>query len=87
MELKFLKTEKNEVEVEFTDMTLIEILRTYLNKDSDVTFAAWKREHHTVNPVLKVKTKSKDAKTVLKDAVKAIVADLDSALKDFKALK
>jgi len=87
MELKFLKTEKNEVEVEFTDLTLIEILRSYLNKDSSVTFAAWKRSHPTENPILKVETKDKDAKTVLNDAVKAIVADLDEAAKEFKALK
>lgn len=87
MELKFLKSEKNSVEVEFSDVTLIEILRVYLNRNSDVTFAAWKKDHPTVNPVLKVETKSKDAKTALKDAVKAIVSDLDDSLAEFKKLK
>ena len=87
MELKFLKAEKNEVEIEFPETTLIEILRVYLNKDSDITFAAWKREHGTVKPVLKVTTKSKDVKPVLKAAVSAITKDLDSVATEFKALK
>lgn len=87
MELKFLKTEKNAVEVEFPDLTMAEILRVYLNKDSSVTFAAWKREHMTVNPVLKVETKDKDAKAALTEAAKAIIADVDAVSKDFKAMK
>ena len=41
MELKFLKDEKNEIEVEISDVTLAEILRVYLNKDSEISFAAW----------------------------------------------
>ncbi|NCN86529.1 hypothetical protein GW932_01745 [archaeon] len=85
MELKFLKEAKDEVEVEFPDLTLVEILRVYLNKDSDVTFAAWKREHYTKKPVLKVK--AKDAKAAIKDAIKAVNADLDSLEKEFKTLK
>lgn len=87
MELKFLKTEKNEVEVEFADLTIVEILRSYLSKDSSVTFVAWKRMHPTENPILKLETKDKDAKSVMTDAVKAIVSDLDEISKEFKALK
>jgi len=87
MELKFLKSEKNSVEIEFSDVTLIEIMKVYLNRDSDVTFVAWKKEHATVNPVLKVETKSKDVKVVLKNAVKAIVSELDDSLSEFKKLK
>lgn len=86
MELKFLKAEKNEIEVEFDSTTLIEILRVYLNKDSDVTFVAWRRAHATVKPVLKVKTKSKDVKVVLKNAIKVISEDLDSIATNFKKL-
>jgi DNA-directed RNA polymerase subunit L len=87
MDIKFLKKEKNEVEVEVPSLTLVEILRVYLNKDSSVEFAAWKREHYTKVPVLKVITKGKDAKSVLNDAVSSIVKDLDSVASEFKAMK
>jgi len=87
MEVKVLKREKNEIELEFDDVTLPEILRVYLNKDSAVTFAAWKKEHATVRPVLLVKTKSKDAKLVVDSAVKTIVADLEKAETEFRSLK
>ena len=87
MEVKVLRSEKNEIELEFDDVTLPEILRVYLNKDSAVTFAAWKKEHATVKPVLLVKTKSKDAKTVVDSVVKAIIADVEKAETEFKSLK
>lgn len=87
MEVKYLVSEKNEVEFEVPSLTLAEIIRVYLVNDSDVTFAAWKREHYTNSPVLKVKTKTKAAKAVVKAAVKAIVSDLEQAEAQFKSLK
>ncbi|MDA3837165.1 MAG: hypothetical protein PF542_06100 [Nanoarchaeota archaeon] len=86
MELKFLKQEKHEVEVELPSLTLAESLRVYLNKESDVTFAAWKREHMTKLPVLRVKTKDKDVKTAVKAAVEAIEKDLNAMTTEFKSL-
>jgi DNA-directed RNA polymerase subunit L len=86
MEMKILKQSKEELEVELESVTLIEILRVYLNKDSSVTFAAWKQEHPTKNPILRVTTKGKDAKKAIKNAITAITADLDKALTDFKKL-
>jgi len=87
MELNILKDSKEELEVELDDLTITEILRVYLNKDSSVAFAAWKREHPTKNPVLKVQTKGKTAKKALNDAVSAITKDLDKLESDFKKLK
>ena len=87
MEVKVLKKEKNEMEVEFDNLTFPEILRVYLNKDSSVTFAAWKKEHSTKNPILLVKTKGKDVKLVVENAIDKIVKDLEKAESDFKALK
>jgi DNA-directed RNA polymerase subunit L len=84
MELKFLKREKDEVEFELPSLTLAEILRIYLNSDSDVSFAAWRREHFTKNPVMKVK--AKDVKTSIKKAVDAIVSDMDGVIESFKKL-
>ena len=77
MEIKVLKSDKDSMEVEFDSVTISEILRVYLNKDSSVTFAAWRREHPTKKPFLKVKTKGKAPKKAIDDAIKAIVKDLD----------
>ncbi len=87
MEIKILKNTKDEIEVEVDSLTIAEILRVYLNKDSSVTFAAWKREHPTKNPVLAVKTKGKAAKKAINDAVGALTKDLDNVYADFKKMK
>jgi DNA-directed RNA polymerase subunit L len=87
MEIKVLKSSKEEIEVELENITLAEILRVYLNKDSAVTLAVWKREHPTEKPILFVKTKSKTAKKVITDAVSSITKDLDKFFDDFKKLK
>ena len=87
MELKILKSSKEEIKVEFDNLTIAEILRVYLNKDPAVSFAAWRREHPTKNPILLVKTKGKTAKKAIDDAVKSITKDLDKVDGDFKKLK
>jgi DNA-directed RNA polymerase subunit L len=87
MEMNILKTEKEEMELQFDNLTLAEILRVYLNKDSAVTFAAWRRDHPTEKPVLKVKTKGKTAKKAVSDAVSAVEKDLEKVLNDFKKMK
>jgi len=87
MEIKFLKDEKEDLEFELESLTLAELVRVYLNKDEKVSFAAWKRNHPTENPILAVKTKGKAAKKAVQDAVTAVTKDLDSLEKDFKALK
>lgn len=87
MEVKILNEEKNEIEVELENATLAEILRVYLNKDSSVDFAAWKRNHPSEKPALKVKTKNKEAKKAIKDAISAITKDIDKVEKDFSKLK
>ena len=87
MEIKIIKEEKNLIEVEIENLTIAEILRVYLNKDSGVEFAAWRREHPTKSPVLKVETKGKSAKKAVNDAVAFIEKDLDKILVDFKKLK
>ena len=83
--MEILNQDKESIEVQLDNLTLTEILRVYLNKDSDVKFAAWKREHPTKNPILAVK--GKNPKKAIKDAVVAIVKDLDKIEKDFSKLK
>ncbi|OGJ12488.1 hypothetical protein A3K82_03050 [Candidatus Pacearchaeota archaeon RBG_19FT_COMBO_34_9] len=87
MELNILKSGKDEIEFEIESLTLAEILRVYLNKDSAVTFAAWKRDHPTRKPIMLVKTKGKTAKKAIDDAVSAITKDLDKLEADFKKMK
>jgi len=87
MEINVLKSSKDEIEVELDSITIVEILRVYLNKDSSVTFAAWKREHPTKKPALLVKTKGKTAKKAIDDAISAIEKDLEKFEADFKKLK
>lgn len=87
MEIQILKNEKEEIEFEIDSLTLAEILRVYLNKDSDVTFAAWKREHPTKKPIVLVKTKGKSAKKAIDEAITNMLKDLDSLESDFKKLK
>lgn len=87
MEMNILKSEKEEIEVELENLTIAEILRVYLNKDSGVSFAAWRRDHPTKKPILKLKTKGKTASKAIKDAVNAVTKDLDKILSDFNKLK
>lgn len=87
MEIKILNSSKDEIEVQIENLTLAELLRVYLNKDSSVIFAAWKREHPSEKPILKVKTKGKTVKKAIGDAVSAVVKDLDKTEKEFKAMK
>ena len=102
MEVNILKESKDEIEVEVEGLTIAEILRVYLNKDSAVDFTAWKRKHPTEKPILKVKTragtsssthssgsqmKGKTAKKAITDAISSIGKDLDKILNDFKKLK
>lgn len=77
MEINVLESSNDEIKIEIENLTIAEILRVYLNKDSSVVFAAWKREHPTKKPVLSVKTKGKKAKKAVSDAVSAIIKDLD----------
>lgn len=87
MELKVLNSTKDEIEVQVENLTLAELLRVYLNKESNVVFAAWKREHPSEKPILKVKVKSGTVKKAIKDAIGAAEKDLEKFEKDFKSMK
>ncbi|NMB66755.1 hypothetical protein GYA25_01705 [Candidatus Woesearchaeota archaeon] len=86
MEIKILRENKNELEVELDSLSIAEILRVYLNKNDDVSIAAWKKEHPTKKPVLFVKTKKDDVKKVIEKAVLEITKDLEKVEEDFKKI-
>lgn len=87
MQLQILKQEKNEIELEIGSVTIAELLRAYINEEDGVVLSAWRREHPTKNPHLKIKTKDKSAKKVFSDAIAAIEKDLDKLEADFKKAK
>ena len=85
MEFKILKEEKDSLEIELDNLTIAEILRVYLNKNPDVSFTAWKREHPTKKPILIVK--GKNPKKSIRDTVAIIIKELDKISSDFSKLK
>jgi len=87
MEIKILKQTKDEADIELDNLTIVEVLRAYLNKQSEVKLAVWRREHPTKKPILKVKTKGKTAGKAIKDAILEIGKDADKLLADFKKAK
>lgn len=87
MEINVLTNTKEEIKLELENVTIAEILRVYLNKDSNVEFVAWRQEHPTKKPVLHVKTKGKTAKKAVDEAVSTITKQLDKVSKDFDGLK
>lgn len=87
MEFKILKNSKEEMEVQLENMTLVELLRVYLNNDPAVSFSAWKREHPSEKPILRITTKGKAAKKSLSDAISSAIKDLDKVGADFNKLK
>jgi DNA-directed RNA polymerase subunit L len=87
MEFEILNESKEEIEFKVGSLTIAELLRVYLNENENVTFAAWKREHPTEQPIMKVKSKGKDVKKLIKDAAEEITKELDKFKTDFKKLK
>lgn len=87
MDVNILKGSKDDMEIELENLTIVELLRVYLNKDSSVTFAAWKRNHPSEKPILAVKTKGKTVKKALNDAIVLITKNLDKFESDFKKMK
>ena len=83
MQIKILKQEKEELEIEIDNLTIAELLRNELWNE-EVEVSAWKREHPTKNPVLIIRTKGKDAKKVLLDAIEKIQEKNQEILKEFK---
>jgi len=87
MEVKYLKDEKNEAEIEIDSITIAEVLRDCLSEDESVSFVAWRREHPTKNPVLKINTKGKSARKAVSDAITRIEKEADKLVDDLKKSK
>ena len=84
MEIKILKDEKNELDIELSNLTIAEILRVYLNKEGS-KLAVWKRDHPTKNPVLHIE--GDHPKKLLKSAIATLEKETDKVVDEFKKLK
>jgi len=87
MNIKILKDEKDELEVQFDNQTIAELVRVYLNEDSAVKLGAWKREHYSKPIILKILTEGKTAKKALHDAIAKTQKDLKKYADEFKKVK
>jgi len=84
---KILKNEKNHIEMEIDNLTIVETIRSFLWQDDSVKFAAWKRDHPTKKPVLIVKTEGKTAKKAIEDCIERIEKLSDKVLDSLKSAK
>lgn len=84
MEIKILHDEKNELEFQIDNQTIVEILRVYLNEDDSVKLASWRKEHYSKPFLFKIETEGKTAKKALSDAISRLQKDLDKYGDEFK---
>lgn len=87
MEVKIIKSEKEHLIIEMNNQTIAELVRVYLNKDSSVEMAVWRRDHPDDPIVLEIKTKGKTAKKALDDAVSTIEKESNKYVEEFKKSK
>jgi len=87
MEVTIVKDEKNELEFKINNPTIAELVRVYLNEDSNVKLGVWKREHYSKPVVMKITTEGKSAKKALSDAISNIKKDLKKYTEEFKKSK
>jgi DNA-directed RNA polymerase subunit L len=81
MEMKILKNDKKEMDVQIDSLTIVEILRIYLNKEG-AEVAAWKREHPSKPAILHIE--SDNPEKLLKKAITSLQKDLDKYSEEIK---
>ncbi len=84
MEIKILKDEKSEMDIELSNLTIAEVLRVYLNKEG-AKLAVWKRDHPTKNPILHIE--GDNPKKLLKKAIASLEKETDKIVDEFKKAK
>lgn len=87
MEIQILADEKNILDVSLDNQTVAELLRVYLNMDSKVKIAVWKKEHYSRPLKLHIETAGKDAKKALVDAIDLVKKDLKKYSDEYSKAK
>ncbi|MBI5046609.1 hypothetical protein HZC07_02660 [Candidatus Micrarchaeota archaeon] len=82
MEVKILINEKNVLEVELdSDQSLAQLIAERLTKESDVEFAAFKKEHPIIGrPKIYLKTKKSSPVKLLLE----VISQVKDEMSDFK---
>ena len=83
MNIEILKQDKNSVELKIDNLTVAEILRVYLNRES-IEFAAWRREHPSKPVVFRIESSGKTVKKAVGDAVEAVKKDCNKIVSALK---
>ena len=83
MEIEITTHDKNNIELKIDNITVAEILRTYLNNQG-IEFAAWRREHPTKPAIFKIKSTNKSIKKEITDAINEIKKDLAKITTEIK---
>lgn len=81
--MEILKQDKNSVELKIDNLTVAEIVRTYL-QEQGVEFAAWRREHPLKPVIFKISSSGKTVKKAVGEAVDAIEKDCKKLLSAIK---
>ncbi len=87
MKINFLAKEPHYVEIEIVgeEHSLPNALREIILQEDDVEFAAYKMPHpHIANPILIVRTGSKNALAVVKSAAKALAKQSKELSSEFE---
>ncbi len=84
MEINILKDEKNVLDLEIDNLTVVELLRVYLNKNG-AKLAVWKREHPSESPILHIE--ADNPKKVLKETISKIEKEINSSIEEIKKIK
>jgi len=87
MDIKILRDDKNELEVQVGNQTIAELIRVYLNQDDSVKLGVWKREHYSKPIIMRIETNGKTAKKALQDAIAKAQKDLKKYADEFKKAK
>ena len=87
MNIKILKDDNNELEIQLDNQTIAELIRVYLNEDDSVKLGAWKKEHYSKPIIMKIKTDGKTAKKAFHDAIAKVQKDLKKYNEEFKKSK
>lgn len=84
MEIKVLAEDKTFMDLEIDSLTIVELMRVYLNKEG-AKMAAWKRDHPSKNPTLHIE--ADQPRKLLQKAIASVQKDLAAIETDFKKLK
>jgi len=76
MNVEVISAEPHLMELRVDNLTVVELLRVYLNKNN-IKFAAWRRDHLTKPVIFRIESSGKTVKKDIIEAISGISKDLD----------